>query len=267
MTLIARLADRVLGGESPTRCLHCRFDNAPGATSCQVCGTVLEGTRCSKCDMVNPSDATVCGLCGFRLLRVELALVVERTDIRESVAPRPPRAGADSAAEGPSPAALIGFGAVLSLAAAAYPWYLFGGFAAGPEHRTTLSQLLEAGWEGFPGVPLTLIAIAAVTSTMVSVLKELEAVRPAVAVVSGLVTLISATWLSEGFERMQTPGSDQAIPITGGILVTIGAIVVLTSGLYLWNYQRTRASLQTPPHSPPRTTIPLEAAPPSTPIA
>ena len=131
MTLIARLAGRVLGGESPARCLHCRFDNAPGATSCQVCGTVLGGTKCSKCDMVNPSDATVCGLCGFRLLRVELALVVERTDLVESVAPRPSPARADSAAEGPSPAALIGFGAVLSLAAAAYPWYLFGGFEVG----------------------------------------------------------------------------------------------------------------------------------------
>ncbi len=142
----------------------------------------------------------------------------------------------------------------------------FGGFEASPEQRATITQLLEAGWRGFPGVPLTLIAIAAVTSTMVSVLKELETVRPAVAVVSGLVTLLSALWLSAGFEQMQTPGSGPPVPLTGTILMTIGAIVVLTAGLYLWNHQRSRTSSQSSPGSMPRTIIPLEAAPTSAPI-
>ena len=255
MPVMTRLAGRVLRSSSKTRCAHCRFENAPGMTFCQVCGTVLGGSKCPKCDVANPAGVSVCGFCGFSMPQTAATSLKPQSDLHESVAPRPTVAHED-----PSPAALIGFGAVLSLAAAAYPWYLFGGFEASPEQRGTITQLLEAGWRGFPGVPLTLIAIAAVTSTMVSVLKELEAVRPAVAVVSGVVTLLSALWLSTGFERMQTPGPDQAMPLTGSILVTIGAIVVLTAGLYLWNHQRTRAPSQSPT---PRTIIPLEPVPTS----
>ncbi len=258
MTVLTRLAGSVLRPSSKTRCAHCRFQNAPGMAFCQVCGTVLGGSKCPKCDVANPQGAAVCGFCGYSMPRTQAASVKPRSDLHESMAPQPTVAHED-----PSPAALIGFGAVLSLAAAAYPWYLFGGFEASPEQRATIAQLLEAGWRGFPGVPLTLIAIAAVTSTMVSVLKELEAVRPAVAVASGVVTLLSALWLSQGFERMQTSGPGQAMPLTGSILVTIGAIVVLTAGLYLWNRQRTRAPSQSPT---PRTIIPLEAAPASAPV-
>ena len=65
---------------------------------------------------------------------------------------------------------------------------------------------------------------------------------------------------------MQTPGSGPPVPLTGTILMTIGAIVVLTAGLYLWNHQRSRTSSQSSPGSMPRTIIPLEAAPTSAPI-
>ena len=261
MPVITRLAGRVLRSSSKTRCAHCRFENAPGMTSCQVCGTVLGGSKCPKCDVVNPQGVAVCGFCGFSMPRTAAASQEPQADLHESVAPPP-----TTVREEPSPAALIGFGAVLSLAAAAYPWYLFGGIEAGPAQQATITQLLEAGWRGFPGVPLTLIAIAAVTSTMVSVLKELETVRAAVAVVSGLVTLLSATWLSYGFARMQAPGSGPAVPLTGVILVTIGAIVVLTAGLYLWNRQRTAARSESSAGPTPRTIIPLEPAPTSAPI-
>ena len=262
MAVMTRLAGRVFRGSSTTRCAHCRFQNAPGMTSCQVCGTVLGGAKCPKCDVVNPQGVAVCGFCGHSMPQSDVhGSVAPQADIHESVAPRP-----TAVREETSPAALIGFGAVLSLAAAAYPWYLFGGFEVGPEQQATITHLLEAGWRGFPGVPLTLIVIAAMASTMVSVLKELETVRAAVAVVSGLVTLLSALWLSQGLARMQAPGSGPAVPLTGAILVTIGAIVVLTAGLYLWNRQRIRTSSQSPPGSTPRTTIPLEAAPTSAPI-
>ncbi|MCH6552386.1 MAG: zinc ribbon domain-containing protein [Planctomycetes bacterium] len=257
MSTMRGLAGRFFRSWPELRCDTCHTENAPGIVFCEACGTVLGDSKCPRCGVVNPKDVVVCGFCRCAIARTQSALPVP-LDIRESLPPVPA-----APHEEPPPAALIGFGAVLSLAAAAYPWYLFGGFEASPEQRATIAQLLEAGWRGFPGVPLTLIAIAAVTSTMVSVLKELEAVRPAVAVASGVVTLLSALWLSQGFERMQTSGPGQAMPLTGSILVTIGAIVVLTAGLYLWNHQRTRAPSQSPA---PRTIIPLEAAPASAPV-
>ena len=255
MSAVRGLASRVFRPWPALRCDACRFENAPGMMFCQACGTVLGDSKCPQCGVVNPKDATVCGFCRCGIARTTSALPAVRLDIHESVAPLPA-----AAHEEPSPAALIGFGAFLSLTAAAYPWYLFGGFEAGPEQRVAIAQLLEMGWREFPGVPLTLIAIAAVISILVSVLKELGTVRAAVAVVSGLVTLLSAAWLSEGFERMQTAGSGPAVPVTGAILVAIGAIVVLVAGLYVWSYERTRAPSQTAPTSSPRTIISLEAA-------
>ena len=253
MSTMRGFAGRVFGYWPELRCDTCHFENASGMMFCQACGTVLGDSKCPQCGVVNPKDAIVCGFCRCSIARAASTSPAVRLDIRESVAPRPAQAR-----EEPSPAALIGFGAVLSLAAAAYPWYMLGGVEPGPEQRATIAQLLEAGWRGFPGVPLTLIAIAAVTSTMVSVLKELAAVRPTVAVLSGLVMLLSAGWLSEGIERMQNAGSDPWTPATGAILVVIGAIVLLTAGLYPWGHQRAEGPSQA---SAPRTIIPLRAAP------
>ena len=252
MSMMRGLAGRVFGYWPELRCDACRVENEPGMNFCQACGTVLGDSKCPQCGVVNPKDVTVCGFCRSSMERTVSSLPAERLDIHESVAPLPV-----APHEEPAPAALIGFGAVLSLAAVAYPWYLLGDVEAGLEQRATIAQLLEVGWRAFPGLPLTLIAIAAVTSTMVSVLRELEIVRSAVAVVSGLVMLLSAGWLSEGFERMQTAGSGPAMP-TGAILVAIGAIVLLTAGLYLRSYQRAEPPSRT---SAPRTIIPLQAAP------
>ena len=256
MPVIAALAGRMLRSSATVRCAHCRCDNAPGITFCQVCGTVLGGSKCPRCDAVNPSHMTACGLCGYPMPQKASAAAAPPTDIFQSMAPQP-----TAPHEEPSPSALIGFGGVLSLAAAAYPWYVFGPFEVGPEQQATITHLLEAGWRGFPGVPLALIAVAAVTSTMVSVLRELEAARPIVAVVSGLVSLLSALWLSQGLEQALPPGAGPMMPVTGAVLVSIGAVIALTAGLYLRSRLRTEPPSEASPDRTPRTTIPLTVAP------
>ena len=213
MVAMAQVAARMLGATSSRRCTPCKFENPWEATFCQVCGAIVGGVTCPQCDVLNLRDAHHCESCGHSFR--------EWADIWESVAPAAPKVGVPS--EGPSPTALIGFGAVLSLAAASYPWYLFGGFSTGPEQQATLFQLLAVGWTWFPGIPLLLIAISAVTSAAVSAVRDLQTVRPAVAVFAGFVTLLSSTWLGDGSAQMLT---------TGAILATIGGIVVMTAGVY-----------------------------------
>ena len=232
MTVTAQVARSALGSTSPTLCATCRSENTAEAPFCQVCGTLLGSLACPKCNHTSQTDAHHCNACGHSFR--------ESTDICESIGAAPPAARAY--AGGVSPTVLIGFGAVLSLAAAAYPWYLFGGFEVGAAHRATLSQLLEAGWEGFPGIPLSLIVISAVTPTTVSAVRNLEAVRPAVAVLSGLITLLAGVWLGQGFGQMQGGATGAAEQATGAVLVTIGAIVVITAGLHLWSVQRTETA-------------------------
>ena len=130
----------------------------------------------------------------------------------ESVAPA---IAAPVRSEGPSPAALIGFGAVLSLAAA--------------------SSLLAVGWQAFPGIPLVLIATAGVASAAVAVVRSLDTFQPGIAVLSGLVALLGAIWLGGGFAGAPVTSE----PVT---LATIGAIVVMTAGLYARSLPATRIS-------------------------
>ena len=226
------------------RCTHCNFDNVTGVTVCQVCGTALGGVSCPRCGSKNPTDYRFCGFCGY-----SLAAGAPDRDIEEATAapakaapapqPAPPRpappASPPSIPSGTSTVALIGFGAILSLAAASYPWYAFGGAV---DEQTTLAGLLGAGWKWFPGAPLALIAASAVTSTLVSIVRGWSSARPAIAVGSGLVTLFSATWLGEGFVRTQSGTTGASFPATGAVLATIGGIVLITVGL--WSYQQLR---------------------------
>ena len=217
------------------RCTHCNFDNVSGVTVCQVCGTPLEGTACPRCGSLNPTDFHFCGFCGYTMPEAAPATAaapVAPPLPQASMAPRPP---APVSSNGPSPVVLIGFGAILSLAAAAYPWYLFGDPTA---TGSTLSEVLEVGWRWFPGAPLALIAISAVTSTLVSMVRGWNTARPAVAVGSGLVTLLAATWLGEGLTRTELGTTDAGLPATGAVLATIGAIIVISVGL--WSFQRSR---------------------------
>ena len=194
----------------------------------------VAGVKCPRCETVNAIDARKCQACWYPFgANVASTPVGETERILESVKPQTPVPTPES----PSPAALIGFGAVLSLAAASYPWYMLGGDEAQP---ATLSQLLDVGWKGFPGAPLTMIAIAAVTSAIVSLIRSLDTIRAPVSVISGLVTLLSATWLWEGLSRIQSDTADSTLPITGAVLAAIGAIVMIAVGFYLGTSQRAR---------------------------
>ncbi len=215
------------------RCTHCNFDNVAGVTVCQVCNTPLEGVPCPRCGSLNPTDFHFCGFCGYTMQDTTSPPPPTAPAAPvQAVAPTPPPS---TPSAGPPPVVLIGFGAILSLAAASYPWYLLGNPT---ETGSTLSELLSLGWRWFPGMPLALIAVSAVISTVVSMVRGWNTVRPAVAVGSGLVTLLAATWLGEGLTRTELGTTDAGLPATGAVLATIGAIVVISVGL--WSYQRSR---------------------------
>ena len=198
-------------------CAACRWENLADARFCQGCGVLLGSLDCPKCGHTSQNDAHHCRACGHSFR--------ECTDICESVAPQAP--ATRDYAGGLSPTALIGFGAVLSLAAAAYPWYVFGADGATLSQQASLFQLLAGGWVGFPGVPLVAIAVAALTSSAVC------SICPPATVLSGFVALLSGAWLGTG------PVGDPAVLTTGAVLAMVGAIVVMAGGLYVWNGQRT----------------------------
>jgi ribose/xylose/arabinose/galactoside ABC-type transport system permease subunit len=128
--------------------------------------------------------------------------------------------------------ALIGFGAILALGSIAFPWYLFGATQA--SDGQSLSNILEMGWRWFPGAPLVLIALSTIMSSIAGLLSRLTRVRPIITVVAGMVTLISATWLWQGYSGpADASGSDALGPTTGAMLATVGAIVLVAAGLWM----------------------------------
>ena len=133
---------------------------------------------------------------------------------------------------------------IVALAAATHPVYLFGVDRAQP---ATLPPLLDAGWEGFPGTPLALIAVSVVTSAAVALFGRLDTIRAGATVVSSLVILLAATWLWEGFARIQSGTAEAALPVTGAVFATIGAIVMMSVGSYLWSFQRARTARPSTP--------------------
>jgi len=219
------------------RCRHCNFDNVAGMTVCQVCNNSLVGEPCERCGFENPPDYRFCGECGQSLLEpqapapvTEVATSAVRStrrqaDVESSIAGQQPSSG-------PPPIALIGFGAILALGSIAFPWYLFGATQA--SEGQSLSNILETGWQWFPGVPLILIAVSTIASSLAGLLGSLARARPIVAVVAGMVTLIAATWLWQGYSG-PTDGSelDALGPTTGAMLATVGAIVLVAAGLWM----------------------------------
>ena len=217
------------------RCSHCEFDNLPGVATCQVCSTPLTGTPCQRCGFENPPDYAFCGGCGQSLSGPNPAEPATEVFTVRAPGPRPPEPESVSAPEasrdsGPPPIALIGFGAVLALGSIAFPWYLFGATQGSEEQ--SLSNILESGWRWFPGVPLVLIALSTITSTLGALVPALTRIRPFVAVAAGMVTLVSATWLWQGYGA-PTVESDVLGPTTGAMLATVGAIVLVAAGLWM----------------------------------
>ncbi len=194
----------------------------------------MESVTCPRCAAVNSADSSTCVFCGFEL-RGGGGTGGGNAEVLES---RPPARTTIRAGE-PSPVALVGFGAVTALAAAAYPWYLFG---ADQGQATTLSELVEIGWRAFPGIPLALIVTAAIASTTVMLVHGLASTRVPTVIVSGLVTLVSASWLSEGIARLQSGSVDSTLPITGAMLATIGAIVLIATGFWLGHTHATKSA-------------------------
>ena len=207
---------------SPKLCAACGWQNLADARFCQGCGVLLGRLVCPKCGRTSQNHAHHCRACGHSFR--------ECTDICESVAPRARTTRVY--AGGLSPTAFVGFGAVLSMAAAAYPWYVFGADGATLFQQASLFQLLAEGWVGFPGVPLVAIVVAALTSSAVC------SICPPAAALSGFVALLSGAWLGTG------PVGDPAVLTTGAVLAMVGAIVVMAGGLYVWNARRTEALME-----------------------
>ena len=125
------------------------------------------------------------------------------------------------------------------MGSAAFPWYLIGA-SRGPDEQS-LAQILETGWEWFPGVPLVLIVVSAVLSTLIAMVSGPSRHRPLVAAALGLVTLFSAAWLWLGFESPQTWATEGGFtPAAGAMLATVGAIVLVSTLLWMVQTYRSR---------------------------
>ena len=213
----------------PVLCSHCHFVNVPGAQQCQVCGSRLPEVPCLRCGFSNPPGYGFCGRCG-----VSLAQPVGGEWLKASIASAPARPARPSPSRSEiSPVALIGFGAILALASAAYPWYFLGTTGGGDAGSQTVETLLQKGWHLFPGIPLALIIISTAASSLVAVIQRLSRIRPYASLVSGFVTLFSATWLWQGFSGASTSTSDSSVPPElGAALITIGAIILVVGGIW-----------------------------------
>ncbi|MCH8206677.1 MAG: hypothetical protein IH956_06695, partial [Chloroflexi bacterium] len=113
----------------------------------------------------------------------------------------------------------------------------------------SLSQILETGWESFPGVPLALIAVCTISTTLIAIVGDARLwvisisgrTRPVVAVVFGIVTLFSATWLWLGYRSPESEDISTAVaPATGAMLAAVGAIVLIGTGLWMYQTLRSR---------------------------
>ena len=228
---------QTLPANGPMRCTHCDFDNVPGVTICQVCGSQMPTLECSRCHFVNPPYFRYCGSCG---LMIALEGGPETTVDIAGPAPEPTRKpDANRANRVTSPVALVGFGAILALASAAFPWYLLGSSSRLEEQ--TLSDVLESGWQWFPGVPLVLIVVSAVLSALIAVGGNSSKLRPIIAIGSGLATLLAAAWLWQGYPSSATDGAVNGIvPGTGVMLILMGAIVLVATLLWMFRSFRFR---------------------------
>ncbi len=212
----------------PVQCTYCSFVNVPGVQHCQVCGALLPQFVCPQCHFGNPLGYHFC-------IRCDATLVAEQPRTRISLQSAPSNKIKPSAPKTEtSPVALIGFGAILALASAAFPWYLLGSPGGGDTGPETVGSLLQHGWQLFPGVPLILITLSSVASSLVAVIHRLSGIRSQTTLASGFITLLSAASLWQRYPGSPDSSSVSAVPPDlGAALITIGAIVLVVGGIWI----------------------------------
>ena len=92
------------------------------------------------------------------------------------------------------------------------------------ENPASLRQQLDSGWDLFPGVPLMLITLSASMSTFLAILANNGRSYPVISILTGLLTLVSATWLWSGV--VVSSGSTSDTELTP-MLATVGAIILM----------------------------------------
>ena len=178
----------------------------------------LESIVCPHCGFANLPDSNYCGRCGLSIFDSESL---------EKPEPLPEGMGVQeqsSQSRLPSPIYIIGFGAVLAVASVAYPWYIIGDPAEVIASPVSIREQLDTGWDLFPGLPLLLITLSASVSTFLAIMANNGRPYPVISVLTGLLTLVSATWLWSGVVLNDSSTSDTELT---PMLATIGAIILM----------------------------------------
>lgn len=199
------------------RCDFCKFSNPPGVVTCQSCGARLPGVACSRCYFENPPDNRYCGRCGQPL-----------SDFEQSEQLQPAGRGSDQGrvyeAVPTSVVYVVGLGAILVVASLIYPWYILGDQAAVNDAPASFLNQFSAGWQWFPGVPMVVIIVSAILSTVLAILANKGKIHPAPCLMLAIVSLLAAIWLWQGLATGEAnPAEWELAPM----LVTIGAIILL----------------------------------------
>ena len=108
------------------------------------------------------------------------------------------------------------------------------GFGAAQQFRDEpLAQVHETGWNWCPGLPLGLVVLSTLLSTLLAIVGSSSMYRPVSVVALGMVTLFSAAWLWQGSPFPEP--TDDCTPDTGAMLTTMGGIVLVSA--LLWMFQ------------------------------
>lgn len=186
-------------------------DPAPGAT---------ETVTCPHCGFENLPNSNYCGRCGLSIFDTDPVEDEHHEPLPEGMGEQEKPTQSRLL----SPIYIIGFGAVLAIASVAYPWYIIGDPADVIENPVSIRQQFDSGWDLFPGLPLMLITLSASLSTFLAILANNGRSYPVVSVLTGLLTLVAATWLWSGVVVSSTSTSDTELT---PMLATVGAIILM----------------------------------------
>ena len=207
-------------GVTGMRCDFCKFSNPPAVATCQSCGARLPGVACSRCYFENPTENRFCGRCGQPL---------SGSDQEEQS--QQARRGSDQGrvyeAVPTSVVYVVGLGAILVVASLVYPWYFLGDQAAAEDAPASILNQFTTGWKWFPGVPMVVIIVSSVMSSILALLAHRGKVHPAPCLMLALVSLAAAIWLWQGIATGEVNPADWEL---APMLATIGAIILLVGG-------------------------------------